>query len=136
MNTVEKLKSKNLKVTPQRISILEYLEMSKEHPTAENIYIAVSKDHPNISFATVYKTLDTFRDVGLLLEFNVGEDAHRYDGNVDLHPHFICNTCNAVLDIYEPKSSNQFFEDFENCNNNLKFENHSLFFYGCCDKCS
>lgn len=136
MDIATKLKSNNLKVTPQRISILEYLENSKEHPTAETIYLAVSKEHPNISFATVYKTLDTFRDVGLLTEFNVGEDAHRYDGNTSVHPHFVCNNCNSIMDIKEPKTFNEFFYDFEQCNKDFDFENHSLFFYGRCKKCS
>lgn len=136
MDTIQKLKSSKLKVTPQRIAILEYLEMSKEHPSAEIIYNAVSKSHPSISLATVYKTLDTFREANLVMEFNVGEDAHRYDGNAFIHPHFICNCCNSVLDMNEPDSIHQLFTDFEKCNENLNFENHSLYFYGRCEKCS
>lgn len=136
MDIATSLKSKNLKVTPQRVSILTYLEMSKEHPTAEKIYAAVLKEHPNISFATVYKTLDTFRDNNLILEFNVGEDSHRYDGNTGTHAHFICNKCKSVVDIIEPNAFDISFNDFEKCNSKLKFENYNLFFYGDCEECN
>ncbi|MBI5598388.1 MAG: transcriptional repressor, partial [Deltaproteobacteria bacterium] len=54
--TIERYREKGLKLTPQRLAILEYLEGNTSHPTAEDIYRAIKRKHPTVSFATVYNT--------------------------------------------------------------------------------
>ncbi|MCK5426958.1 MAG: transcriptional repressor, partial [Thermodesulfovibrionia bacterium] len=58
MNIIEKYRDIGIKLTPQRIAILNYLSGITTHPSAEQIYKAVSKEFPTMSFATVYNTLD------------------------------------------------------------------------------
>ncbi|MEK7313260.1 MAG: transcriptional repressor, partial [Deltaproteobacteria bacterium] len=53
---IEEYKAKGFRLTPQRIAVLEYLEGNTTHPTAEDIFIAIKKKHPTVSFATVYNT--------------------------------------------------------------------------------
>ncbi|MDZ7623838.1 MAG: transcriptional repressor [Ignavibacteriaceae bacterium] len=55
------LKDINLKVTPQRIAVLEALNSIKDHPTADKIKEYVVKNHPNIAVGTIYKTLRILR---------------------------------------------------------------------------
>ena len=93
------LKQHNLKVTPQRVAILEYVLNSFSHPTADTIYQGMVESYPSMSLATVYKTLDTLRNQGVIVELNLGEDSNRYDANKAPHAHFKCISCNAVIDI-------------------------------------
>jgi len=60
------LKSSNLIVTPQRVAVLEALNNLKNHPTADKIKEYVVKNHPNIAVGTIYKTLETFVEKGLV----------------------------------------------------------------------
>ncbi|MFZ2197327.1 MAG: transcriptional repressor, partial [Thermodesulfovibrionales bacterium] len=54
---MNKYRNIGFKLTPQRLAILSYLEGNKEHPSAEEIFRAVSDQYPTMSFATVYNTL-------------------------------------------------------------------------------
>jgi Fur family peroxide stress response transcriptional regulator len=62
----EKLKECGLKVTPQRIAILEAIYTLNNHPTADNIMAYIRKTHPNIAIGTVYKVLDVLVEKGLI----------------------------------------------------------------------
>jgi Fur family peroxide stress response transcriptional regulator len=87
------------KRTPQRLAILEYLDGNTEHPSAEEIYEAVSKKNPSLSFATVYNTLNTLVQTGAILEITLDPERRRYDPNTTLHNHAICIDCRRVMDI-------------------------------------
>ena len=74
-------KEKKLKLTPQRLAVYQYLKSTSEHPSAETIYKSLQPNYPTMSLATVYKTLKTLVEIGLVQELNVGEGNFRYDGN-------------------------------------------------------
>lgn len=128
---MEKYKDIGLKLTPQRLAILVYLEGNKEHPSAEDIYRAVSKKFPTMSFATVYNTLDTLRKRGEILELTIDPDKKRFDPNTELHHHLICINCKRIVDIYSDYKlnvPNSERTDFEIVGNHIEF-------YGICSKC-
>lgn len=89
-----------LKLTPQRIAILDYLKDNKEHPSAEDIYKAVSKNYPTMSFATVYNTLDAIRMKGGVIELTIDASKKRFDPNTSPHNHLICINCKRIIDIH------------------------------------
>jgi Fur family transcriptional regulator, peroxide stress response regulator len=64
--TIEALRIKGYKATPQRIAICRIALHSREHPSALSIYDEVKKVHPTVSLATVYKTLQVLRDLDLV----------------------------------------------------------------------
>ena len=126
-------KEKSLKVTPQRYAIYKYLNSTQSHPSAESIYEELKVNYPTMSLATVYKTLRTLIEIGLVQEINVGEDNFRYDANVDTHPHLICKSCSRVDDI-----ENQNFAHINMEVQKLttyKIEDCKLYFYGICPEC-
>ncbi len=88
-----------MKLTPQRLAILEYLEGNTSHPSAEEIYRAVSDRFPTMSFATVYNTLDALEQRGNVRELTIDPDKKRYDPNVSRHNHIICTACRKIVDI-------------------------------------
>ncbi|MDI6783885.1 MAG: transcriptional repressor [bacterium] len=98
-NFIDRCKQSGLSVTHQRIAIYTELVKSKAHPSAEMIFQNLKKKYPSMSFATVYKTMETFIALNLVYPINTGQEVIRYDGNPELHHHFICRGCNAIEDI-------------------------------------
>ena len=92
-------KGKGLKVTPQRVAIYKALAETTCHPTASDLYHQVARDYPMISPNTVYYTLSTLREAGMVKEVNYWHDQARFDANVTPHHHLICLGCRAIVDI-------------------------------------
>ena len=96
---MEKYSHFHLRLTPQRIAILDYLEGNKSHPSAEDIYRAVAKKFPTMSLATVYNTLLALERRGQLLKLTIDPTKARYDPNTFPHHHFICTNCKMIEDV-------------------------------------
>ena len=93
-----KLIEKGLKVTPQRIAILEAIFSLKNHPTAENIIEYIHKNHPNISTGTVYKVLDIFVSSGIINRVKTERDIMRYDAMLESHHHLYFSDSDRIED--------------------------------------
>jgi len=128
---IKKYRAKGIKLTPQRLAILEYLDGNITHPSAENVYKAVKRQYPMMSFATVYKTLETLRQKGTLLELTIDPLRRRYDPETKPHHHLICIRCKKIVDIQAelPVSiPDEVKEGFEVTGNHVEF-------YGICNEC-
>ena len=97
----KKLTEKGLKVTPQRISILEAVYKLNNHPTAENIIEYIHEPHPNIATGTVYKVLDTLVENRLIRKVKTDKDIMRYDGVTEKHHHLYCSECDVIKDYFD-----------------------------------
>lgn len=95
----QKLREKGLKVTPQRLSIYGILMETTEHPSAEKIYTEIREHMPSISFNTVYKTLGSLAESGLIKKLVVEENHYRFDADISPHAHFLCVQCNKLEDV-------------------------------------
>lgn len=95
----EQYRNLGLKLTPQRLAILHYLEGNTTHPSAEDIYRAVKRRFPTMSFATVYNTLEMLRRRGRLIELTGDPVKKRFDPNTAPHHHFLCTGCGSMRDI-------------------------------------
>ena len=128
----EKLREDGVRMTAQRIAILDYLAEA-HHPTAEDIYTAIVAKDPNISMATVYNNLNKLTDEGYLLELTYGDDASRYDFNIGKHYHVVCQLCGRVEDLFYP-----LIEDVESVAEELtgyKVQGHRMEVFGICPNC-
>lgn len=74
---------KGLKITPQRIAILEAIYKLNNHPTAEDILTHIRIENPNIAKGTVYKVLDTLVENQLVKKVKTDGELMRYDGIVE-----------------------------------------------------
>ena len=96
---VKRLRESGLKITPQRLSIIEFLQGNHSHPSAEDIYREILRIHPSISFTTVYKTLQTLRDLGEIQELRVDPERAHYDPDTSDHAHAFCRSCSQISDL-------------------------------------
>ncbi|MEW6659959.1 MAG: transcriptional repressor [Thermodesulfobacteriota bacterium] len=98
-SNLEKLRTRRLAVTPQRLAVLAALQTLTDHPTAERIYQEVRRQIPAISFNTVYKTLEVFCQKGLVTKVNPLHEIARYDKTTEEHGHLICRVCHRIIDL-------------------------------------
>jgi Fur family peroxide stress response transcriptional regulator len=92
---------KRFRRTPQRLAIQKFLAGNTAHPSAEEIHKALRGEFPTLSLATVYKTLETLRDRGEVVEIADDASKKRFDPVVRSHHHLICVRCRKILDIPE-----------------------------------
>ncbi len=131
MEAIEILKSNKIKVTTQRVKVLEYLLEFKEHPTAEKVYSAISNKKEILSLATVYNTLTLFVEKGILKKNNGPDDKAVFDITVKDHFHFYCNNCKKVFDI-----SSEFLNIGSMDLKGNKAESFHGYFIGMCNECN
>jgi Fur family peroxide stress response transcriptional regulator len=117
--------------TPQRLAIMEFLEGNSSHPSAEEIYSALKERFPTLSFATVYNTLETLRDMGKVVEVSGDSSKKRFDPVLTAHHHLICLSCKKILDLPEkwrPVLNEDEKKGFQVIRSQIEF-------YGLCPEC-
>ena len=85
----------------KRDAILACLRSTDQHPSADWVYESVKKQIPDISLATVYRNLNLFKEQGIIQSLGTVGGVERFDGNTAPHVHYICTSCNRVLDLHE-----------------------------------
>jgi len=115
----------NLKVTPQRLTILQAVMQFDNHPTADMIIAEIKKLYPHIAVGTVYKTLDTFAQKGLIKKVKTEQDIMRYDSIVETHHHFYDVETDEIKD-YVDHELDQILNDYFSKKGNLGVEIQSL----------
>lgn len=87
-----------LRLTPQRQAICSYLAATDRHPTPYQIFLDLAEQHPEISRATIYNTLNTLQRLGAIVELSFGADHAHYDTNPEPHINLICLRCHQIVD--------------------------------------
>lgn len=87
------------KVTHQRLEIFREVASTIEHPDADTVFRAVQRRMPTVSLDTVYRTLWTLHDLGLVTTLGPQRNGVRFDANLDPHHHYICVRCGLVRDF-------------------------------------
>lgn len=137
----ERLREKGLKVTRQRLLVLQTLaENGGRHMAAEDIYELIREDYPDIGLATVYRTLQLLLEMQLVDRINLDdgcvryEIGHLFEGDTKHnHHHLICRTCGKVLPFED-----DLLEELErHIEEDTGFHvlDHELKFYGQCKEC-
>jgi Fur family transcriptional regulator, peroxide stress response regulator len=131
---LEKLKGKDLRITPQRYAVLSILAASEEHPSVDQIYREVKARFPTTSLATVYKTVSLLKELGEVLELGFHDGNNRYDGNrPHPHPHVICTRCKKIMDP-ELATLDELSREMGR-KTGYRIQSHRLDFFGLCPAC-
>ncbi len=126
----ELLKEHGIAPSLQRIKILEFLEKSRIHPTADMIYKVLYREIPTLSKTTVYNTLKALTEKGVLVALSLFENEVRYEFNTEPHIHFKCIKCGKIYDISKS------FECFKNEKiEGHKVSEHHINLKGICKSC-
>jgi len=126
----DRLRDKGYSITPQRRAIFEALEGAHHHPSAEQVHEEVRRRMPDVSLATVYKTLKELVSLGEVQELNFHGDRSRFDPKTCAHSHLKCLHCGRL-------------DDVESCYDDIKpprrtgwqLQKHEVVFYGTCPDC-
>ena len=105
----------------------------KDHPTADAVYVTISKDNPTITLATVNPYVNLLADMGEIQRFSSGDGSEHFDYNTDPHYHFVCRTCGAIIDI--PLALDLDTSDLLNAKFPARVDSQTVFFYGECEDC-
>ena len=128
---IKLLRKNKIKITPQRIAIIEFLERNGDHPSADQIYNELKEGFPSMSLATVYNTLEMLENIHEVIRLNISGDPRvYYEYDTDFHHHFYCNECNKIYDVYIccPNEKNKSIEGH-------KIEEIQAYFKGICREC-
>ncbi len=90
-----------LKVTPQRLAVLNALSALRIHPTAENIFDYIRADFPSIALGTVYHVLDVFVSRNICKKVLTDNGIIRYDFQTRKHHHLYCAESDRIEDYYD-----------------------------------
>ena len=118
----------------KRNAILECLRSTHSHPSAEMVHEMLRDSHPDISLATVYRNLNYFKQQGLATSVATVRGVERFDANTEPHVHFICNGCDAVIDLEQiqvPQTLDAQVEKTSGC----RVNSCQLTFNGLCGNC-
>jgi Fur family transcriptional regulator, ferric uptake regulator len=140
----DKFKDCGCRMTEQRLSILDILSKSSEHPSAEDIYLEVHKIYPDIGLTTVYRTLELLVQMAIASKFDFGDGRARYElfenpKGIGHHHHLVCTNCKKIIDYTDfiedeieliKRTEKGLSEKF-----NFNIAGHVIQFYGLCDRC-
>lgn len=124
---------KQLRNTIQRDLVMRAVTELQNHPTAEEIYQTVVREHANISRGTVYRNLNLLADTQRILRIEVPNAADRFDFNTQGHYHLACTGCGRVFDVDMP-----YQEDLKSQirdTHGFEIMDHTIIFRGVCPQC-
>ena len=109
----KKIKEAGLKVTPQRLAVMEAVNQLHDHPTAERITEYIRRRHPGIASGTVYKVLGILVEKKLVRKVKTDRDVMHYDGILDHHHHLYCEESDRITDFVDSELDVLLREYFE-----------------------
>lgn len=123
------LEEHEIKASYQRLTILEYLMEDHSHPTADNVYTALTGKVPVISRATVYNTLALFLEKGIVSTMISARNELRYDLVTQPHGHFICEKCEQIYNF--PYHDDNLYESLDG----FQISSEEIVLRGICREC-
>jgi len=125
------LKEYDLKVTPQRVAIVEELNRNG-HMNVDDLYKNLLEKFPSISLATIYKNINSMVEKIFLNEVKIPESKSVYELIKDKHSHLVCSNCGKIEDI---NIDTQTIESSLSSFSNFKIQNTEVMFLGTCNSC-
>ncbi len=120
----------NVRPSVHRLAVLEYVANHRTHPTADEVFNRIALDFPNVSRTTVYNSLHTLVDAGVLRELEIESSSTHYDlAQLLPHSHFRCTACGRIYDMALPAGLDEMVSP------GFRVELTDLFFTGLCPDC-
>ncbi|MBN2776960.1 MAG: transcriptional repressor [Bacteroidales bacterium] len=97
----EKIINAGLKTTVQRIAILDFLENSDVHPSAEMVFNYITEKYPTVTLSTVYNTLEKFVENKIINKVFTIQGKARYDAKNEKHHHLFDKNTGEFIDVFD-----------------------------------
>jgi Fur family peroxide stress response transcriptional regulator len=131
---IDLLRQSGLRSTPQRVAIVRVL-FSRSHPTVGEVYESVRRQFPTIGLATVYNTLRTMTQRGLVSELPFSS-AMRFDANMTPHANLVCRDCGRIEDVeFAPEHLDSMLQNLAR-GAGFAPDGHRFDVYGLCRGCA
>lgn len=128
------IRQMGLKVTQQRMAILESLSSGRAHVTAQEVFETVNGKHPEIGFATVYRFLRKMAEQNMVTEVRMGGLPARYELTPRKHhDHLTCVRCSQIVEFECPPIES--LQEQVAREHNFQLTHHVLELYGICPRC-
>ena len=114
--------------------ILSTVQKLQNHPTADQVYEEISKDHPSISRGTVYRNLNRLDEIGQIHKLNIPGGPDHFDHCCSEHYHVKCEKCGRVFDVDMPYVSR--LEKNIRDSHGFNFTGYDIIFRGICHDCN
>ena len=132
---ISKLKGKNLKVTEERLKILEEVFSRHDHFDVEAVVNKMEERKEGVSRATVYRTIELLLEFGFINKLVMGDGSVRYEHIIghSNHDHLICEICGTILEVRIP--------ELDKIQKEISIQNYftpsrrTFNVYGICKKC-
>lgn len=98
MDYIAMLQNHNLKVTPQRLEIVDIL-YKNGHINIDKLYKTLQSKFPSLSLATIYKNIHMMCEKQFVSEVKIPHEKNVYELSKQEHSHVVCSKCNAIMDI-------------------------------------
>lgn len=121
-----------MRYSRQRELVLRQVQNRCDHPTADDIYLAIRDDCPGLSLGTVYRNLNGLVEMGRVRRVSIPGMADRFDRTLSDHDHLYCTRCGKVEDVFLDKSA---VVNMLEARKDLAIEHFSLNLYGLCSAC-
>lgn len=116
-------------------AVLEFVQSTDCHPTAQEIYEAVRDVRPRIGLATIYRILRQLVEQGYIKEIGAREEGSRYDGHISRHDHAVCTLCGALLDVPGEVAIAAEVLEAAARSTGMALSSHEVRLYGLCSSC-
>jgi len=93
------LRDRRLRVTLPRLLVHRHVRRARAHVTPEQVHSSLAGEHPGLSPATIYATLDLLDELGLVRRVSTPRGYTVYDARTDAHHHLVCRRCGRVEDV-------------------------------------
>lgn len=123
-----------IRYSKKRQAILELLQSTETHPSAEWLFQTLKPTYPDLSLGTIYRNLTFFQEQGEIKSVGVVNGQERFDATTHTHSHFICETCGSVYDLHnitlDHSIETQVSQEYQ-----FQVKRHELNLYGLCTSC-
>lgn len=124
------LRNYGIRPSVQRLAVYDYLFKNRTHPTAEEIFVALSPSISTLSRTTIYNTLRLFTEKGAAQMITIEEKEMRFDVMTEIHGHFKCTQCGSIEDF---EINGEFVKS--RLPKNARGEEFQFYVRGLCAKC-
>ncbi len=130
------LATHGLRMTRERVAILDAVLAARDHFDVETLYVALRRRASQVSRATIYRTLDLLVQSGLVDRERFGTDSFCYEPihGREHHDHMVCNSCGQVIEFFSGEIERQ--QDLACEEHGFTPETHRLTIFGRCARCT